>query len=460
MKVGGLGDVVGALSRKLAAAGHDVRILLPCYGSIDLAVWNPKKTASFEARSSEGPEQVTILEVGLPEGVRGYLVKCDRYFSGQDVYAGDDCSRFYVFCRAALEWLLSSEWQPEIVHCHDWHSALLPMWLKMGAHPYATVFTIHNLHQQGGFNEDFLWKAGLQDDWRLTPSGSPFLPFNFIGRGILWSDMLTTVSAVYAEEILTPEGGAGMDALLRYRRLSLKGILNGLDTAEYEPSRDRHLPAKYDRHSIDRRVLDKAALQQAAGLPKEPGFMLAAMVGRLDEQKGLDLLERSLDGLMRFNLHLIVVGRGRPWYEEIVRGLGMRFPGRAVGRVGFENEFSHLVYGGADIFLMPSLYEPCGLGQMIAMRYGAIPVVRYTGGLAETVTDTGLDLHKGNGFTFKDYTPEAFVGAVARANDVWRHKAAWRSLMLRAMAIDFSWETAVPYYLEVYKRAQAGGVYA
>jgi starch synthase len=438
------------------AAGHEVKLVLPCYGSLDLTQWSPREIDSFDVLSVDGIEHVKLIEVALPGSVTGLLVKSDRYFGGISVYSENDCGRYYLFCRVVLSWLLRTDWKPDVVHCHDWHTALLPMWLRMGRHPYATVFTIHNLHYQGGFQEDFLWKAGLQDDWRFTPSGAPYLPFNFIARGILWADMLTAVSSTYAEEIASPEGGAGMDSLLRFRQASLKGILNGLDTSEYDPAKDKYLRSRYDRQSIDRRVLNKANLQMVAGLSREPGMMVAGMVGRLEDQKGLDLLERTLEGLMQLNLQLVVVGRGRLRYEDLLRGLSVRYPGRAVGRVGFENEFSHLIYGGADVFLMPSLYEPCGLGQMIAMRYGAIPVVRRTGGLAETVPDAGADIKHGRGFVFEDYRSEAFRGAIVRAVDAWKLKSDWRALMLRAMSADFSWELAAQKYMEVYQQALEG----
>jgi len=453
-KVGGLADVIGSLPKALNMLGHDVQVMIPRYGVIDALRYPVRPVINnLNVEVMKTTKPVALRVADLTDGVKVYLVGNDDFSSSGEVYGGDTLRRFLLFCRAVLEILPRLDWQPEIVHCHDWHTALIPLWLKRNGHNYVSLFTIHNLAYQGHFDDGFLSDSGLEEDWQSWPTGAPEPPLNFMSQGILWADMVTTVSETYAKEILTPEYGEGLEQLLRYRRENLFGIVDGLDYDEYNPATDPLIPATYGFSTLDKRVANKLALQKQAGLPENADIPLIGMVSRLDEQKGLDILVDGLDLLLRkTQAQMVILGKGTKHYYGLLKQAAGRYPQQVAAVLAFDNALARLIYAGCDIFLMPSRFEPCGLGQLIAMRYGAVPVVRRTGGLADTVQDLTKGLDKGTGFVFHDYDFEAMSTAVYRAVDAYKHQEAWRKVMKRIMALDFSWLSSAKKYESLYHR--------
>ncbi|HIE16605.1 MAG TPA: glycogen synthase, partial [Dehalococcoidia bacterium] len=344
------------------------------------------------------------------------------------------------------------DWQPEVIHCHDWHTALIPTWVRREGLKYATVFTIHNLAYQGSFDHTFLAYSELDKDWQLWPPDAPEPVLNFLSQGILWADVVTTVSETYAKEILTPEYGEGLERLLCYRREQLVGIVNGLDYEEYNPATDRFIPLRYDISTADKKVGNKLALQRHAGFTEDVEMPLIGMVSRLDEQKGLDIVIESFDYFFReTKAQMVILGRGREQYHSLLRQAADKYPERLAVFIEFDDILARLIYAGCDIFLMPSRFEPCGLGQLIAMRYGAVPLVRHTGGLADTIEDLTPDLGEGSGFVFKDYDSDSMLVAVKRAVDSYRNKEGWWGVVRRIMALDFSWQASAKKYESLYR---------
>jgi starch synthase len=398
-------------------------------------------------------EQVSLKVTELGSKVKVYLVGGDDFRNSIEVYGKGELERFLLFCRAVLDILPKLDWQPEIVHCHDWHTALIPLWLKKNNCHYASIFTIHNLAYQGFFDGRFLIDADLEEDWQLRPTDMPDPPLNFMSQGILWADLVTTVSETYAKEILTPEYGVGLDHLLRYRQDRLFGVVNGLDYDEYNPATDDFIPARYDVYTVDKRIDNKRALQKRAGFAENVEVPLIGMVSRLDEQKGLDILTASFDILFqKTEAQMVILGRGREEYHNLLRQAASRYPKQLAVFIEFDDALARLIYVGCDMFLMPSRFEPCGLGQLIAMRYGAVPIVRHTGGLVDTVQDLTQDMSKGNGFVFQGYDSEAMLAAIQRAVNSYTKKA-WHNVMRRIMALDFSWQVSAKRYESIYRKA-------
>jgi starch synthase len=454
-KVGGLGDVVGSLPAALNALGHDARVVIPQYNGIDLSRYSvtPVKTG-FRFSMLGETQLVNLNQINHP-GMAIYTVENQKYFGGKEVYAGGyDLERFFFFCRAVFELLPRLDWQPDVLHCHDWMTALLSMWTKKAGRPHRTVFTIHNLAYQGVFDQDFLTKHDLKKDWDYYPADAPAPSLNFMSQGVLWSDLVTTVSQTYAREITTPENGAGMDALLRYRKDSLLGIVNGIDYQEWNPQTDPHIPVNYGPLTLQRRANNKIALQRVAGLPVNSAVPLIGLVQRMDPQKGFDILEKAIEPIVReTQAQFVILGKGWDKYENMVRNLAARFPQQVSAFVAFENSLAHLIYSGSDMFLMPSSFEPCGLGQLIAMRYGAVPVVRHTGGLVDTVPKFNFDLTKGNGFVFHNYSPEALIEAVVDASAAFKNQSTWQAAVQRISSLDLSWTSSAGKYVSAYKMA-------
>lgn len=452
VKVGGLADVIGSLPNALAGLGHEARLIMPQYGTVDTERF-PLVTVrdKFDVLAPTG-EKTASLRLANLKKVFAYLIGNGRYFGGRQVYGDNDLDRFLFFSRAVFSIVGHLGWRPDVIHCHDWHTALLPKWLKKQRTPYATVFTIHNLAYQGQFDDKYLDTSGLSQDWQDFPPGASPSPFCFLGQGITWADLVTTVSETYAKEILTPEYGEGLDHLLRYRRKDLVGIVNGIDYEEYNPEKDPYIPTRFGATTIARRAANKLALQKRFNLPEDTGTPLIGMVQRLDDQKGVDILVEAIDDILATQAQLVVVGKGREHYEASLTEIVSRYPGQMGLFTGFDEAVARLVYAGCDIFLMPSRYEPCGLGQMIAMRYGAVPVVRRTGGLADTVPELSADLSEGNGFVFDEYSPEAMVSAVKRSFEAYQNRTAWTSVMVRLMKQDFSWQHSARKYEAAYRR--------
>lgn len=456
-KAGGLADVAGSLPKALQELGHDVRVIIPKYGFID----NTQLAAAiskydFKISNFTEIQSVVLNMTRLKNKVTVYMLENLKYFGGKKIYDGkNDLERFFFFSNAVSAILPQLEWQPEIIHCHDWHTALLIMWLKRAGYQYATIFTIHNLAYQGNFDEFFLATHDLNKYWVDHPSNIPKLPFNFMVQGIVGADLVTTVSKSYASEIVTPEYGEGLDNILNYikQKKSLVGIVNGIDYEEYNPQTDPYIPANYEPLSLDARVNNKLALQREVGFPESARIPLVGMVQRLDEQKGFDILEKAIIPILsETNIQLVVLGRGRENYERMLNQLASKYPQRVAISTAFNDPLAHRIYAGCDMFLMPSRFEPCGLGQLIAMRYGALPIVRYTGGLIDTVPELTPDLTGGNGFVFRDYSPDALLYALKEAVNAYiNRKEAWQQAMQRVMCLDFSWKAAALKYEAAYK---------
>ncbi len=452
-KVGGLADVVGSLPKALRERGHDVRVIMPRYSCIAGTPVPLRPGAdSFPVQSMRRQESAWLETGPLGGGVPVYFIGSHRYFERPGVYGEkDDLERFYFFSRAVVAALGNLDWQPDIIHCHDWHTAALPLWLKSQKLPYASLFTIHNLAYQGPFDDYFMSISELGEEWKKWLGNAPIPPLTMMSQGILQAEAVSTVSPTYAKEILTPEYGAGLEVLLRYRQDRLFGIVNGIDYQEFNPAADSYIAARYDASTLEKKAVNKAALQKRANLPLNPEVPLMGMVSRLDEQKGFDLLEKAIPTILkRGEAQLVILGKGRPQYETSLSRLAKKYPSKMALFLAFDNPLAHLIYAGCDMFLMPSRFEPCGLGQLIAMRYGTIPIVRHTGGLVDTVEDTSPNLERGRGFVFRTYDPEAVVEAVKWALVAFKRKEAWRKLVARVMGVDLSWQASAGKYEDLY----------
>lgn len=460
---GGLGDVVGSLPTALRKLGADVRVALPHYGSIDRAVHPFRRSGDSFTVSMNGAVHRGSLGLIERSPFPLYLIGSDDYFANRpDLYGyPDDGHRFVFFSRGALAATRTLGWQPDLVHCHDWHSGLVPNWIHAArsngarAAGPATVLTIHNLAYQGHFGEELLHAAGLADgEFPEHPADpGPSARLNFLARGIRYADAVNTVSDTYARQILTPSYGEGLDALLRERQDGIAGIVNGIDTVTFDPAADPHLAANFSLRDLTPRARNKAALQRELGLPVEADTPLLGMVSRLADHKGLDLLAPVVPHIVERGAQLAVLGTGDPRHHELLSQAASQHPDHVAVALRFDPPLAQRIYGGSDIFLMPSRHEPCGLGQLIAMRYGSVPVVRATGGLADTVEDFDARTNAGTGFVFHRYDPIDFFGAVARALETYRYPNAWRALMRHGMSRDSSWDAAARGYLDLYRRA-------
>ena len=458
-KVGGLADVIGALPRALRRAGVDARVALPLHGVIDRQPLQPKLLAEVPVLTPDGPRIARLHEASL-RGVPLYLVENESFFGRPRVYGEeDDLERWLYFCDALLAAAPRLGWQPQVLHLNEWHTAFLgSRLLAAPSHPWAScarVYTIHNLALQGPFDEAFCRRNGLPIAALMAPPDlDAGIALSGMAQGILWSDVVSTVSPTYAREIQTPEFGAGLDGLLRSRGDRLSAVLNGLDYELFDPALDPHIAANFDIESLDRRAENKKALQQKTGLPARSQAPLAGMVSRLYDQKGSDLVALSFQHLLaERDLQLVVLGEGDPEHERMLSDLQEAFPEKAAVGFRFDEELAQLIYAGCDFFLMPSRFEPCGLGQLIAFRYGAVPVARRTGGLTDTVQNCDLYLSSGTGFTFEAATAHELEHAVERAMAAYENPAAWRRLQIRGMSQDFSWDHAAEAYGQMYERA-------
>lgn len=443
-KVGGVGDVGGALPRALRKLGADVRVAVPYYRAIDRRRFPAERVADLPTGAALWRTDVRDVPV--------YLVEHEPAFGREQVYGyEDDTARFLAFCDGILASAEVLDWRPDAIHLNDWHTGLLAARLNdQPDHPWAAaarVFTIHNLGYAGAFDAAFARKHGL--------GGSAVRPASALGQGIVHADFVTTVSPTYAREILSPEHAGELAPLLQRLDDRLCGILNGIDAEEFDPAADPDLAARFDAEHIERRTENKRALQRALGLPEDGAPPLVGMVTRLVEQKGPDLATEAIGKLLAGgrSLQLAVLGQGDGRYERALGALAQRYPRQVAVRIAFDPPLGQLIYGGCDIFLMPSRYEPCGLGQMIAMRYGAVPVVRRTGGLADSVEQHDPARDRGTGFLFDEATPDALAAALEEALRAYEDRPSWRRLQLRAMAQDFSWERSAREYLHLYEQA-------
>jgi starch synthase len=428
-------------------------LILPKYGSIKTPV-RDIPTGSFVVSFMGHDEQVAVRRANVKKGIPVYLVENNAYFGTEEIYTRDELRRFLFFSLTVPVIISQLGLHPDIIHCHDWHTALTPLWVKKAKMNIPCIFTIHNLAYQGAFDQSFLSDSGLSSVWQeYIPADAPRPLLNFMSQGILLADAVTTVSPTYASQILTPQYGEGLDQLLNYRRSEFHGIVNGIDYEEYDPAADPYLTRNYDSTAMERRTDNKLALQRKSNLSQNLDVPLAGMVSRLEEQKGIDLLLEAADQFItETGAQLVILGQGREHYHQLLTGVALRYPGRVSVTIANDEKLARLIYGGSDMFLMPSRFEPCGLGQMIAMRYGAVPVVRRTGGLADTVKD--VTEATGNGFVFEDYAVSDMLGAIKRAGEGFNRREEWNNLMKHNMNLDFSWKTSAKKYEEVYLRAR------
>jgi starch synthase len=458
-KTGGLADVTTALAQALGRLGHQVTVFTPRYRGVTAG----DKQGHIRAFLGNSWIDADLYEARLGENARALLVDCPRLYDRDGIYAEnntdyvDNPVRFAFLSLAAVEWASTQSPSISVIHAHDWQTGLVPVFAR-GRWP--VVFTIHNLAFQGIFDKWWVPALGLR--WEdFTVNGFEFWDrLSFLKAGVMFSDTLTTVSPTYAAEIQRPEYGYGFEGIIRARADRLLGIVNGIDTTEWNPATDRFLPAPFDATNLDAKALAKSALLETFGLPSSDAIRsrpVIAMVSRMTYQKGLDLVAALEPQLPSLDASFTVVGTGDPAFENMWRRLARSHPDRFGVFVGFDERRAHLVEGGADIFLMPSRYEPCGLNQMYSQRYGTVPVVRAVGGLVDTVKPFNPKNGQGTGFLFSDYHPAALREALQRALDVNRAQPKqWRRLQVNGMKRDFSWNRSATEYVKVYKRLQPG----
>lgn len=464
-KTGGLADVAGSLPKAIRALGHDIRVVMPRYGRIDPIKFDLKEILpAFPVPMDKQMEEAAVLQGSIAPDVPVYFIENAKYYDRDGIYMyPDDAERFVFFSRSALEMLKRLDWRPDIIHCNDWHTAIIPNWLKTvyKDDPFfaqtATVYTIHNLAYQGIFGYRVLEIAGIAEyGFMYHPEMADLAEVvDFMARGIFFADVINTVSEKYAQEILTPEFGEKLDPLLRDRRDRLFGILNGIDYEVMNPATDKYIAQNYDVEHLDKRVQNKLALQQQANLKQDVNIPLIGIISRLTDQKGFDILGDVLDHVLDLDLQLILLGTGDPHYHELFSRIAQAYPGKAAVFLTFNAELAQRIYAGTDMFLMPSRFEPCGLGQMIAMRYGSVPIVRATGGLADTVKDFDPRTGEGNGFSFIRYDRWALFATIVRALENYKYKDTWRRLQVKGMTADFSWNASARKYVDLYYRAIA-----
>lgn len=461
VKVGGLADVAGALPATLRRMGHDVRIVMPRYRRIrESSIEQTGPIGASFLPVAERQEELRIWLTHIGE-VPVYLLDIPAAFERPSIYGdGDDDRRFILFARgvmALMQHLREVDgWQPDVVNANDWHSALVPNYIKTYyAYTFghiATVFTIHNLAYQGQFSPFTLGMAGLSESGLVEDRAGPsfYNQFNFMARAIIYSDMVSTVSPTYANEIMSSEYGERLDGLLRSRSDRLVGILNGIDVDVFNPATDPHIAANYSADSMKGKAQCKAALQRELGLEVKADAMLIGVVSRMAEQKGFDLMDGMVQWLVNnTNAQLVILGAGNPHYEWVFGNHAHSNPKRLALRLGFDAALAQRIYAGCDTFLMPSRFEPCGLGQMIALRYGTVPIVRATGGLNDTIRE-GYD---GNGFRFHPYAVSFLTDAIGRAMDAYHNKKGWAILRERGMREDNSWQSSAQQYISLYNWA-------
>lgn len=470
VKTGGLGDVAAALPAALRALGHDVRVLIPAYPALKAAFPDARARTHIVWLGGAYPEP-TLREAVAPDGMPLLLIDHAPYYERPgNPYLGpgnqdwpDNAMRFGLLSRVAG--LLGAghsplDWRPDIVHCNDWQAGLAPVFLSLQADSVArSVITVHNLAFQGVFGRETMVPLGLPPHlWQMHGVEYHGL-LSFLKAGLQFADRITTVSPSYAREICTDAEGMGLAGLLRHRGDRLSGILNGIDTAAWNPTTDPLLPAHFDAGKLKGKAVCKAALQAEMGLEARKDAPLLGIISRLTYQKGLDLVP-ALEGLLaESQAQLAVLGSGDTALEGAYREMAVRHPGRIAVRIGFDEGLAHLIEAGADLFLMPSRFEPCGLNQMYSLRYGTPPVVRATGGLADTVRDYGEpgdETRGANGFVFRAATVEALAESVGRAIAAWRDPKAWKRIQANGMGGDFGWDGPARRYVDVYSAALAG----
>jgi starch synthase len=459
-KTGGLADVIGSLPKELKRQGLDVRVILPKYEDIPQAYKDAMQTLTWFDVYLGWRKQYFGIQTLEHDGVTFYFVDNEYFFKRNGLYGyGDEAERYAFFCRGVIEALTYLDFQPDVIHCHDWQSAMIPVLIK--AHyshldfysHIKTVLTIHNLKYQGVFGREQLQDLfGLSDDYftglKLELHGGA----SFLKGGLLYADRITTVSQSYAEEIKTPYFGENLDSLLRFREGELSGIVNGIDYELLDPMTDPSLAVNY-RDSIPKKQQNKLALQERLGLPVDGDTPMIALVTRLVQQKGLDLIQHILPELLSLDAQWVIVGTGEAKYENMFRDAAWTHPHKLSAQIAFDDSLARQVYAGSDMFLMPSQFEPCGIGQLIALRYRSIPIVRETGGLKDTVKPFNEFTGEGTGFSFTNYNAHDMLHTIRRAIFLYRNdREAWQKLHQNVKKVDFSWKKSAQQYIGLYEQ--------
>ena len=470
-KTGGLADVVGALPKYLSALDVDARIFIPKYDSIDekkFGLTYLDSIGEMKVRVGGFPRSVYVHTALLPNStVTVYFIDCREYFYRGKIYTEnwDEDERFILLNKAVIELCQRLQWKPDVFHCNDWQTGLMPLfvkdsysWDRMFDHS-AFLYSIHNIGYQGRFSFDTLAKAELGQQYGYGGALDFQNSFCMMKGGILFSEVINTVSETYAQEVLTPQYGSGMEEFLRLRRDDFAGVLNGIDMEEWNPATDKHIPFHFTADDLSNKKKNKQFLLEKTSLKYDEKIPVIGIISRLVAQKGFDLIADAINDLMGMNAQWVILGSGEERFERLFTAMSSVLPNKCWTYLGFNNELAHLIEAGADMFLMPSHYEPCGLNQMYSLRYGTVPIVRKTGGLADTVHDWHEAQYRGtgngNGFSFYDATGNALASTVKRAIDSFNIPDEWKTIQQNGMRMDLSWEHSAKQYVQLYERAIA-----
>lgn len=461
VKTGGLADVIGALPKEIIKTGADIRVIIPLYRAIGQEVRERLEHVTYFYINLGWRRQYVGIEKLVNDGVTFYFIDNEQYFGRDYIYGkgGDEGERFAFFSKAVLEAISKIDFVPDILNCHDWQTGLIPVLFKAQYQSLPlykdikTVFTIHNLQFQGLYPIHMTEELLSLGDWAYTADNLEFYgQASFIKGGIVFADRVTTVSPTYAEEILSPYYGERLDGLLRSRKPFLSGILNGIDTIEYDPESDALIDYNYTADTFDVKVQNKLALQKELGLNEDANAPVIGIVSRLSSQKGLDLIERVLDGIMATGAQLVVLGMGESKYVDLFGWAQWKYAGRLAACFQMNHGLAHRIYAGSDLFLMPSMFEPCGLSQLISLRYGTLPIVRETGGLRDTVLAYNEFTGDGNGFSFFNYNAHDMLYVIERATELYKNKREiFNGLAIRAMKGEYGWDQSAKKYLALYE---------
>ena len=461
VKTGGLADVIGALPKEIIKTGADIRVILPLYRAIGQEVRERLEHVTYFYINLGWRRQYVGIEKLVNDGVTFYFIDNEQYFNRDYIYGkgGDEGERFAFFSKAVLEAISKIDFVPDILNCHDWQTGLIPVLFKAQYQSLPlykdikTVFTIHNLQFQGLYPIHMTEELLSLGDWAYTADNLEFYgQASFIKGGIVFADRVTTVSPTYAEEILSPYYGERLDGLLRSRKPFLSGILNGIDTIEYDPENDALIDYNYTAETFEVKVQNKLALQKELGLNEDASAPVIGIVSRLSSQKGLDLIERVLDGIMATGAQLVVLGMGESKYVDLFGWAQWKYAGRLAACFQMNHGLAHRIYAGCDLFLMPSMFEPCGLSQLISLRYGTLPIVRETGGLRDTVLSYNEFTGEGNGCSFFNYNAHDMLYVIERAVDIYKNKRdVFNMLAVRAMKGEYGWDQSAKKYLALYE---------
>jgi len=464
-RAGGLGDVSYYLPLSLADLGHRIKVITPKYRQIEEAGYPlAVKAEEIHVPLAWREKSAQVFSTSVREGLEVFFIGCDELYNRAGLYGNefgdyeDNAERYIFFSRAVLECIRELDLSPDVIHCHDWPTGLVPVYVKTlyrtlpNLQKTSTLYTFHNLGWQGRFWHYDFTMTGL--DWGLfTPDGLEFHgQFNMTKGGLVFADLISTVSRKYAREVLTPEYGYGLEGVLQARKNDIYSVLNGVDYKVWNPAHDPDIAANYTPETLARKAVCRKDLAEIFDLPLD-NRPVAAVISRLLDRKGFDLISAAFDKILQIDLKIAVMGMGEDKYHVLLTDLARAYPDRIGVKIAYEKSLAHRIMAGADMFLMPSRYEPCGLEQLYGLKYGTVPIVRATGGLDDTIIDVGEDGIRGTGFKFSEYTPEAMCRALTRAVEFFADRSAWEKLMRRGMAQDFSWSRAAAEYEKIYEKA-------